>query len=179
MGLTGGKSGGKNALAAKPNLLNALQVQTSSYGQVIPVLYGQNRIDPTRFYIAQTRDAQQAIEKARQAQIACVEAFEGYAVAKVGKDPTVSLTAKQTAVAGYLAQLPALLNAVRALIGVTPPSSAGLLTSDHVGFATSRDGRMSPRVSIARLRAASTTLRSPDHSDHRITGSGLEVSLGQ
>src|SRR5215472_9990290 len=42
--LTGGKSGGKNALAAKPNLLNALQVQTSSYGQVIPVLYGQNRI---------------------------------------------------------------------------------------------------------------------------------------
>jgi hypothetical protein len=44
MGLTGGKGGGKNALAAKPNLLNALQVQTSSYGQVIPVLYGQNRI---------------------------------------------------------------------------------------------------------------------------------------
>src|SRR5260370_5412612 len=44
MGLTGGKAGGKNALAAKPNLLNALQVQTSSYGQVIPILYGQNRI---------------------------------------------------------------------------------------------------------------------------------------
>lgn len=44
MGLTGGKGGGKNALAAKPNLLNALQVQTSSYGQVIPVVYGQNRI---------------------------------------------------------------------------------------------------------------------------------------
>jgi hypothetical protein len=44
MGLTGGKGGGKNALAAKPNLLNALQVQTSSYGQVIPILYGQNRI---------------------------------------------------------------------------------------------------------------------------------------
>jgi len=44
MGLTGGKSGGKNALAAKPNLLNALQVQTSSYGQVIPILYGQTRL---------------------------------------------------------------------------------------------------------------------------------------
>src|SRR5260370_9537716 len=44
MGLTGGKAGGKNALAAKPNLLHALQVQTSSYGQVIPILYGQNRI---------------------------------------------------------------------------------------------------------------------------------------
>lgn len=44
MGLTGGKGGGKNALAAKPNLLNALRVQTSSYGQVIPILYGQNRI---------------------------------------------------------------------------------------------------------------------------------------
>jgi hypothetical protein len=42
--MSGGKGGGKNALAAKPNLLNALQVQTSSYGQVIPILYGQNRI---------------------------------------------------------------------------------------------------------------------------------------
>ncbi len=45
MGLiSGGKGGGKNALAAKPNLLNALRVQTSSYGQVIPILYGQNRV---------------------------------------------------------------------------------------------------------------------------------------
>jgi hypothetical protein len=45
MGLmSGGKGGGKNALAAKPNLLNALRVQTSSYGQVIPIVYGQNRI---------------------------------------------------------------------------------------------------------------------------------------
>src|SRR5215813_7323408 len=45
MGLmTGGKGGGKNALAAKPNLLNALRVQTSSYGQVVPIVYGQNRI---------------------------------------------------------------------------------------------------------------------------------------
>src|SRR6266481_8200151 len=44
MGLTGGKGGGKNALASKPNLLNALRVQTSSYGQVIPIVYGQNRV---------------------------------------------------------------------------------------------------------------------------------------
>jgi hypothetical protein len=44
MGLTGGKGGGKNALAAKPNLLSALRIQTSSYGQVVPILYGQNRI---------------------------------------------------------------------------------------------------------------------------------------
>jgi hypothetical protein len=44
MGLSGGKGGGNSALAAKPNILNALQVQTSSYGQVIPILYGQNRI---------------------------------------------------------------------------------------------------------------------------------------
>src|SRR5689334_3613793 len=45
MGLmASGKGGGKNALAAKPNLLNALRVQTSSYGQVIPIVYGQNRI---------------------------------------------------------------------------------------------------------------------------------------
>jgi hypothetical protein len=44
MALMGGKGGGKNALAAKPNLLSALRVQTSSYGQVIPIIYGQNRI---------------------------------------------------------------------------------------------------------------------------------------
>jgi hypothetical protein len=42
--MSGGKSGGNSALAAKPNLLSALRVQTSSYGQVIPILYGQNRI---------------------------------------------------------------------------------------------------------------------------------------
>jgi len=40
----GGKGGGKNALASKPNILNALRVQTSSYGQVMPIVYGQNRI---------------------------------------------------------------------------------------------------------------------------------------
>src|SRR5215472_9593521 len=44
MALMGGKGGGKNSLAAKPNLLSALRVQTSSYGHVIPILYGQNRI---------------------------------------------------------------------------------------------------------------------------------------
>jgi Putative phage tail protein len=44
MALSGGKGGGNSALAAKPNLLSALRVQTSSYGQVIPILYGQNRI---------------------------------------------------------------------------------------------------------------------------------------
>jgi hypothetical protein len=44
MGLAGGKSGGKSSLAAKPNLLSSLQVQTSTYGQVIPIIYGQNRI---------------------------------------------------------------------------------------------------------------------------------------
>lgn len=45
MGLmTGGKGGGKKSLASKPNLLSALRVQTSTYGQVIPIVYGQNRI---------------------------------------------------------------------------------------------------------------------------------------
>jgi len=42
--MVGGKGGGKNALASKPNILNALRVQTSSYGQVMPIVYGQNRI---------------------------------------------------------------------------------------------------------------------------------------
>lgn len=44
MSMTHSKSGGGKSLAAKPNLLNALRVQSSSYGQVIPIVYGQNRI---------------------------------------------------------------------------------------------------------------------------------------
>jgi hypothetical protein len=128
--------------------------------------------DPSRFYIAQTRDAQQAIEKARQVQIACVQAFEGYAVAKVGKDATVSLPAKQAAVAGYLAQLPALLNAVRALIGATTPKGA-------TGFSNRAAGReYGPLAAIASVGATTAPLRSPDHGDHPITRSLPEVSLG-
>jgi len=76
--------------------------------------------DPTKFYLPQTRDVQQAIEKARQIQVACVEAFQGYAVAKVGKDKSIPLAQKQAVVASYLAQLPALINAVRALMGTAP-----------------------------------------------------------
>lgn len=52
-----------------------------------------------------------------------MEAFEAYAVVKLGKDKTVSLGDKQAAVVGYLAQLPALLNAVQALVGAAPPTS--------------------------------------------------------
>src|SRR6185437_12838654 len=44
MGMIGGKGGGNKSLASKPNLLSALRVQTSSYGQVIPIVYGQTRI---------------------------------------------------------------------------------------------------------------------------------------
>jgi hypothetical protein len=151
--------------------------------------------DPARFYIAETRDAQQAIEKARQVQIACVEAFEGYAVAKVGKDPAVSLAAKQAAVTGYLAQLPALLNAVRAFIGATPvsgPTSSGTPR----GFSTFVLARgQSPLAAIVSLRASTVSLRSPDRGDHPAGSPGrpalagwgghpiprsfLEVSLGQ
>lgn len=72
---------------------------------------------PAKFYLPQTRDAQQAVEKARQAQVAAVEAFSAYAVAKLGRDKTVSVAQKQAAVLGYLAQLPALLHAVRTLMG--------------------------------------------------------------
>jgi hypothetical protein len=73
--------------------------------------------DPAKFYLPQTRDAQQAVEKARQIQVATVEAFAAYAVAKVGKDKTVSMEEKQAAVIAYLQQLPALVNAVRTLMG--------------------------------------------------------------
>src|SRR5690242_466667 len=44
MAMPTSKSGGSKALASRPNLLNALRVQTSAYGQVIPIVYGQNRI---------------------------------------------------------------------------------------------------------------------------------------
>lgn len=76
--------------------------------------------DPRTFYLPQTRDAQQAVEKARQVQIAAVEAFAAYAVAKVGKDKTATVQEKQAAVIAYLEQFPALLNAVRGLMGKSP-----------------------------------------------------------
>ncbi len=76
--------------------------------------------DPSAFYLPQTREAQQAIEKARQVQIAAVQAFEAYAVAKLARDKTVSLAEKQAAVVTCLEQLPDLLNAVRALMGKPP-----------------------------------------------------------
>lgn len=100
--------------------------------------------DPHKFYLPQTRNAQQAIEKARQLQVACVEAFQGYAVAKVGKDKSIPLAQKQAAVAAYLTQLPALINAVRALMGNTP---AARLSSPDI---------YNPALAIARLKPAIT-----------------------
>jgi hypothetical protein len=75
--------------------------------------------DPQQFYLPQTHEAQQAVEKARQIQVATVEAFAAYAVAKVGKS-TATLQEKQAAVIAYLEQLPALVNAVRGLMGKKP-----------------------------------------------------------
>jgi hypothetical protein len=60
------------------------------------------------------------VEKARQVQVAAVEAFAVYAVAKVGKDPAATLQEKQAAVIAYLVQFPTLLNAVRGLMGKSP-----------------------------------------------------------
>jgi hypothetical protein len=90
--------------------------------------------DPAGFRVPQTRAAQLAIEKARQTQVAAVEAFEAYAVAKVGRDKNVSLADKQAAVAGVLAQLPALIDALRGLFGSaaaggTPVARASLENS--------------------------------------------------
>jgi len=73
--------------------------------------------DPAKFYLPQTHDAQQAVEKARQAQVAAVEAFSAYAVAKLARDKTASVAEKQAALLGYVEQLPALLNAIRTLMG--------------------------------------------------------------
>jgi hypothetical protein len=78
--------------------------------------------DPQAFYLPQTREAQQAVEKARQAQIAAVDAFAAYAVAKVAKDKSATLQEKQAAVVGLLEQFPALLTVVRGLMGKKPVS---------------------------------------------------------
>lgn len=88
--------------------------------------------DPRVFYVPQTREAQQAVEKARQIQVAAVEAFAAYAVAKVGKDKTATLQEKQAAVIGYLVQFPTLLNAVRGLMGKSPAGAGRLPDRDPV-----------------------------------------------
>jgi hypothetical protein len=87
--------------------------------------------DPQQFYLPQTREAQQAVEKARQIQVATVEAFAAYAVAKVGKDKTATLREKQAAVIAYLEQLPTLVNAVRGLMGKKPVGSVGGFPDVH------------------------------------------------
>jgi hypothetical protein len=76
--------------------------------------------DAQTFYLPQTREAQQAVAKARQAQVAAVDAFAAYAVAKVAKDKSATVQEKQAAVVGLLEQFPALLNAVRGLMGEKP-----------------------------------------------------------
>jgi len=98
--------------------------------------------DPRVFYLPQTREAQQAVEKARQAQIAAVDAFAAYAVAKVAKDKSATLQEKQAAVVGLLKQFPALLNAVRGLMGKKAVGA--------VGLADVRD----PMAAIASLKPA-------------------------
>jgi hypothetical protein len=97
--------------------------------------------EPRTFYLPQTRDAQQAVEKARQIQIAAVEAFTAYAVAKVGKDKTATMQEKQAAVIAYLQQLPTLLNAVRGLMGKSPAGTARTLPDAE-----------DPSAAIARLQ---------------------------
>ena len=101
--------------------------------------------DAIVFYLPQTRDAQQAIEKARQAQVAAVEAFAAYAVAKVAKDKAASLQEKQAAVIGYLVQFPTLLEAVRELTGKKPVSAARPPDAAAAG---------NPLAAIAALRPA-------------------------
>jgi hypothetical protein len=130
---------------------------------------------PSSFYIAETREAQQAIDDARQAQIACVEAFEAYAVAKVGQDKTVSLQDKTAAVVTYLAQLPALLNAVRALMGAAPTATS----PDGLAAVLRFEGapRTGWAAEVALLKVAPSNLRSPDRQTRRLLDF-TEVSLG-
>jgi len=84
---------------------------------------GDPAFDPTKFYLAQTRENQQYVEKARQAQVLAVEAFEAYAVAKVARDSSQSIAQKEAAVVSLLAQLSPLLDAVRGLFGKAPAAA--------------------------------------------------------
>jgi hypothetical protein len=61
--------------------------------------------NPAPFHIQRTREAQQAIEEARRVQTAAVRSFELYVVAKVARDPKVSLAEKESAVLAQLTQL--------------------------------------------------------------------------
>ncbi len=99
--------------------------------------------DPAKFYLPQTREAQQSVEKARAAQVAAVEAFAAYAVAKVGRNPAITVQEKQAVVVAYLEQLPALVNAVRTLIGKSAAGTAGL-----------PDDRQNPLAAIEELHPA-------------------------
>jgi hypothetical protein len=101
--------------------------------------------DPSRFYLPQTREVQQSIEKARHVQVAAVEAFAAYAVVKVGKDRSVALSEKQALVVSYLEQLPILLSAVRNLIGNRPGVTRGPAAVVH-----------DPMAAIAGLKPAYT-----------------------
>jgi hypothetical protein len=111
---------------------------------------------PANFYLPQTREAQQAIEKARQVQAACVEAFAGYAVAKVAKDSSASIAEKQAAVATYLAQLPALLDVVRGFLPQRAKAAGAAALGSEVGQGSpERDGSASqpqrPEIPLSRL----------------------------
>jgi hypothetical protein len=107
--------------------------------------------DPRKFYLPQTRDAQQAVEKARQVQVAAVEAFAAYAVAKVGKDPAATLQEKQAAVIAYLAQFPTLLSAVRGLMGKSPAGAVRLPEDLEIpGAALSAIVALKPAMELSR-----------------------------
>ncbi|HET9183240.1 MAG TPA: hypothetical protein VFP59_13975 [Candidatus Angelobacter sp.] len=153
---------------------------------------GDPAFDPAQFYLPQTRAAQQAIEKARQVQTACVEAFAGYAVAKVAKDKSASIAEKQALVVSYLAQLPALLDAVRNLLpdsantGSKPASgSESLGTAPPMSRLFAPDGVMrlapqsrSARASVLGALAAERKPLQSATSDLKFASS-REVQLGR
>jgi hypothetical protein len=82
--------------------------------------------NPAPFHIQRTREAQQAIEEARQVQTAAVRSFEVYAVAKVAHDPRVSLAEKESAVISQLTQLAPLISSIRALFAAPSAKPAAL-----------------------------------------------------
>jgi len=90
--------------------------------------------NPAPFHIQRTREAQQAIEEARQIQTAAVRAFEVYAVAKVAHDPKVSLGEKESAVLAQLTQLAPLISSIRALFAAPSAKPAALRQSQPEAF---------------------------------------------
>ncbi len=140
---------------------NAVDADIRQYCAADP---GDPRFDPAPYHISRTREAQQLIEKARQVQTASVQAFEAYAVARIARDPKVSLAGKEAAVISEIADLPQLINSIRALFAKVSSANAGnqKLKSGRVDIGAKFDELRVHPFAGSPITAMTAITRSPD-----------------